>query len=381
MRRFALFFSIALTIYSLVNAYIFFKGLQVLPVDGLSRAIYTIIFIVIAGSFITGRILERKALSRFSETLTWIGSFWLAWMLYLFLFTLLSDLILLSDSVLHFLPQYKLLTPVTVAGSAVILTFIVVISGHINARCPRLKTLNLEIQKTANGRKELNMVIASDIHLGTIIGKSRLDKIVEKINQLDSDIVLLPGDVVDEDLAPVIKENLGESLRNIRSRHGVYSVTGNHEFIGGANAATRYLTDHGIRVLRDESVLIDGRFYLIGREDRSVSGFTERRRKSLQDLLAGLNKELPIILMDHQPFHLEEAVQNGIDLQLSGHTHHGQLWPFNFITKKVFELSWGYKKKGNTHIYVSCGVGTWGPPVRTAKRPEIVQIKLIFADQ
>jgi predicted MPP superfamily phosphohydrolase len=82
--------------------------------------------------------------------------------------------------------------------------------------------------------------------------------------------------------------------------------------------------------------------------------------------------------MDHQPMHLNESVEQGIDLQLSGHTHNGQLWPFNYITDAVYEIGWGYKQKRNTHIYVSCGVGTWGPPMRTGSRPEVVQIKLVF---
>ena len=94
--------------------------------------------------------------------------------------------------------------------------------------------------------------------------------------------------------------------------------------------------------------------------------------------MTAVDKACPVILMDHQPFRLDEAARNGIDLQLSGHTHHGQMWPFNFITKKMYELSWGYLKKENTHIYVSCGVGTWGPPVRIGNRPEIVNVRLRF---
>ena len=94
--------------------------------------------------------------------------------------------------------------------------------------------------------------------------------------------------------------------------------------------------------------------------------------------MKGVDHSMPVILMDHQPFGLHEAVENGVDLQLSGHTHHGQLWPFSFITKRVYELSWGYLKIGDTHFYVSCGVGTWGPPVRTGNSPEIMNIILSF---
>jgi predicted MPP superfamily phosphohydrolase len=117
---------------------------------------------------------------------------------------------------------------------------------------------------------------------------------------------------------------------------------------------------------------------IVGREDRSIGQFAGKKRKSLHELLENVNRTLPIILMDHQPFRLDEAEKEGVDIQLSGHTHHGQLWPFNFITRRIFEVSRGYKKKGNLHVYVSAGVGTWGPPVRTGNRPEIVQLLVMF---
>jgi predicted MPP superfamily phosphohydrolase len=109
-----------------------------------------------------------------------------------------------------------------------------------------------------------------------------------------------------------------------------------------------------------------------------MSQFSDNRRKALKELVAGIDRSAPLILMDHQPFGLEEGVENGIDLQLSGHTHHGQLWPLNYITRAIYQVSWGYVKLGETHVYVSCGVGTWGPPVRTGNRPEILDITLHF---
>jgi predicted MPP superfamily phosphohydrolase len=224
----------------------------------------------------------------------------------------------------------------------------------------------------------ISVVVISDIHLGTIIGKSRFDSIVSKINMMKPDIVLLPGDIVDEDLGPVIKQNLGESLLNVKSRYGIFAVTGNHEYIGGVEEACAYLSAHGVRVLRDEAVRINNSFYLIGREDRIMPRFAGRQRKSMSELTDGIPAEFPILLMDHQPFEVEESMEYGIDLQVSGHTHHGQLWPLNYITNAVYLLSWGYRKDGNRHLYVSCGVGTWGPPVRLGNRPEIVNFKLTF---
>ena len=222
-------------------------------------------------------------------------------------------------------------------------------------------------------------MVISDIHLGTIVGRSRLQGIVEKLEELKPDLILLAGDIVDEDLAPVIKENTGEILRTIHAPMGVYGITGNHEYIGGAAKAVAYLQDHGITMLRDTSVVLSHGITLVGREDRSSRQFGGERRKDLTALLEGVRKDGPIILMDHQPFDLDSVAAAGVDLQVSGHTHHGQLWPFNYITNMVYEKSWGYLKKGETHFYVSSGVGSWGPPVRIGNRPEIVEITLTFA--
>ena len=381
-RAFIIFFSIVLTIYGLINWYIFIRGWEAIPEHSSLRGFYPAVFLFLALSFIVGRFLERVTISRASSALVWIGSFWLAAMVYCLLFIYSLDILRLINYIMPFFPSFitddyvgaKQVTGLVVSATVAF----IIIAGHINALTPRIRTLTLSIPKNSHPMKTLNIVVASDIHLGTIICKARLERIVAKINTLNPDLVLLPGDVVDEDIGPVIQQNLGETLRRIQSRFGVVAITGNHEYIGGVEEASRYLTDHGVTVLRDSAIKIDNSIYIVGREDLSINQFTGKRRKSLQELMVTVDRNYPVLLMDHQPFRLEEAEHNGVDLQLSGHTHHGQLWPFNFITKKVYELSWGYKKKGNTHIYVSCGVGTWGPPVRTGNRPEIVHIMLSF---
>jgi len=214
--------------------------------------------------------------------------------------------------------------------------------------------------------------------LGTIIEKQHLVRIVEKVNALEPDLILIPGDIIDEDIAPVIRSNVGDTLRRLKAKDGVFAVTGNHEYIGGAQKAKQYLQLHGIRLLNDEAVFIDESYYLVGREDLMKKRMGKEGRKDLSQIMTSVNKNFPVILLDHQPFHLEQAVEAGIDLQLSGHTHHGQLWPFQLITRWVYEKSWGYLKKGHTHFYISSGVGGWGPPIRTVNRPEIVQINLSF---
>jgi len=203
---------------------------------------------------------------------------------------------------------------------------------------------------------------------------------VNRINALKPDIILFAGDLVDEDLAPVIRHDLGKSLTRLSAPLGVYAITGNHEYIGGADKAVRYLEEHGINVLRDSVVLIGNSFYLAGREDRDKNRFSNKARKNLAELLTGVDMAKPVIMMDHQPFRLDDVAAAGVDLQLSGHTHHGQLWPFNYITKAIFELSWGYKQKDKSHFYVSSGYGGWGPPVRTGNRPELVSIRMKFEE-
>jgi uncharacterized protein len=218
--------------------------------------------------------------------------------------------------------------------------------------------------------------VASDIHLGPTNGVAHIKRIVKKINALKPDLILLPGDIVDGELDPVIRRDLGSYIRKFRSTYGVYGITGNHEYIGGMERAVAYLEAHDMTLLQD-AVIEVAWVYIVGRDDISSSRFG-RHRKSLSELLTDIDTKKPVILLDHQPKKLSEAQKNGIDLQFSGHTHNGQLWPLNLIVKRLFELPVGYKKKGHTHIFVSPGVGTWGPPVRTNARPDILFVTVEF---
>jgi predicted MPP superfamily phosphohydrolase len=297
---------------------------------------------------------------------------------------LFIDLVRLGNHFFHFFPdswyqinsKAKLISFLFVAGTVILLT----IAGSWNARTIKIKKLKLQIDKTTNTFTKLNIALVSDIHLGTMIHNSKLEKIVEKINNLKPDIILLAGDVFDEDITTLVEKNTASILTKLKSKYGVFAILGNHEYFSGLDEAIAYLQHGNITVLRDSSVFVTDNFYLVGRDDRSGNRFN-KTRKPLEELMNNVDKNYPIILMDHQPFNLEEAQNNGVDLQVSGHTHHGQFFPFNLITNQVYELSWGYKQKGNTHYYVSCGVGTWGPPVRLGNRPEIVKIELEFSNK
>lgn len=381
-RMFVVFFSVVLLIYASVNYYIIEGGLQLTSLQGVWKSVWIGGVVFLAGTYVVGRLFERFNIHPFASMLIWIGSFWLAIMVYLFLQLLLVDAVLLLNRWLHFIPDGIAITTIhtkRIFAAAILgITFVVVLAGHLNTWFPRIKKINLALSKRGGKRKSLKIVAFSDVHLGTIIEKRHLVRIVEMVNALEPDVILIPGDIIDEDIAPVIRSNVGDTLRRLKAKDGVFAVTGNHEYIGGAQKAKEYLQLHGIRLLNDEAVFIDESYYLVGREDLMKKRMSKKGRKGLSQIMTSVNRDFPVILLDHQPFHLEQAVEAGIDLQLSGHTHHGQLWPFQLITRWVYEKSWGYLKKGHTHFYISSGVGGWGPPIRTVNRPEIVQINLSF---
>jgi len=378
--KFLAFISIFLSIHLLVNFYIGLHAWNALELYPAVRPYFLAIFALCVFSYIIGEILERKMPSILSDALVWIGAFWFGFMGYFFISVLALDLLRLIHLIIPFpaLPVGEAYLQLKFWVGVFITLFIafVITIGYYFATRIRVKHLELSIDKPWQ-RDTLDLVMMSDMHLGTIIGRHRISKMVESVNALKPDIVILAGDQVDGNPHPVIKAGLGKHFRDIKSPMGIFAITGNHEYIGDAEISCAYLEEHGVTMLRDESVEVNG-IQLVGRDDRSATDFGGQRRKPIEDLYPTIDQSKPIIHLDHQPFKLEEAEQSGADLQLSGHTHHAQMWPFSYITKRVYEVSWGYKRKGKTHYYVSCGVGTWGPPVRIGSHSEIVHITLKF---
>jgi predicted MPP superfamily phosphohydrolase len=379
-RSFITFFSIVFSIYGLINFYIFVRLNQSIPESCWFHSAFTPIFLFVALSYFVGQYLEHKSSSWLSDSLTWIGAIWLGTMTWFLLAAVIVDVVRLADYVIGFLPGAWYLdgerTKGTIATVGTLVIFISMTYGFWNARNIRVKKLSVKIDKARPGGP-LRIAMISDMHMGTIVGRSMVEQMVAKINSIEPDLVLMAGDQIDGNPHPVMQLDLGTILQKIKSKYGIFAITGNHEHIGNAETSCAYLEAHGVKMIRDSHVEVAG-LYIVGREDPAAKQFAHLERKPLSDLVAPLDRLKPIILMDHTPFHLEEAEQNGVDLQLSGHTHHAQIWPWSFITKKVYEVSWGYKKKGNTHVYVSCGAGTWGPPIRIGNRPEVMEIRLHF---
>lgn len=374
---FFIVFIVFLSIYSLANYYLYIRGIQTFVFLQPYKRWYTLFFILVSYSFFAGLILERTASSAFSEWVYRIGSFWLPVMLYLLMAVILIDFLRLIRPVLPVIPK---LTPgglQWLGFSVIALVAMLVVAGHINALSIKVRNISVDIDKPVSGQAQMRILMVSDIHLGALIGERREKHLVDIINEQKPDLVLICGDLIDSEIAPVLRKNLGRHLQEISTPMGIYAITGNHEYIGGIKTSLDYLRSININVLLDTMVVLPNGVQLVGRNDRSAAQGTTRQ-KPLSELLSTLDRNRPVVVMNHQPYRLEEASEQPVDLHLSGHTHHGQIWPFNYITKAIFEVSWGYLKKGNTHFYVSSGYGTWGPTVRLGNRPEVVIFDIHF---
>lgn len=379
--QFLIFIAIVLAIYSSSNLYIYLKGYHSVPFFHSSRIWYPLVFFLLAFAFIAGKFLEAWHSSVVSDALNILGGFWLAFMLYGFLFLLLSDLVSLflriagmlpGERLLHFRKWSFLLT--------LALSFVLIAGGFINALIPRVKQYDITIDKSAGNIKSLRIAAVSDIHLGSEIRKRSMNQLSRILKELKPDLVLLLGDIVDGEMGPVLRSDLLRYFKAPDSRDGLYAITGNHEYIGGARRTIPYIESKGIRLLKDEVVTIEGGIQIIGRLDRDSKRFTGTERRPLGELLAGLDTTRPVIVLDHQPVNLAESEQQRVDLQLSGHTHNGQMWPLNHVVNWIYELSYGYKRKGNTQYIVSSGFGLWGPRVRSGSNSEIMLLNISFRD-
>jgi predicted MPP superfamily phosphohydrolase len=378
--QFLIFLVIVLTIYSLTNLYIFLKGYHVIASTRENKILYTTVFILLATTFIAGKILEARHSTVFSDILNIIGGFWLGFMLYGFLLLLISDIaglvlrvpgIISSDNILIYRKWAFLAT--------LVISAFLIFGGFINAIIPFVKKYEITINKPAGEVKTLRIAAVSDIHLGSIIRKRSMKKLSGILRDLKPDVVFLLGDIVDGELGPVMRGDLLKYFTIPETADGLYAITGNHEFIGGAERTIPYIESKGIRILKDETVTLPGGIQVIGRLDRDSRRFYSKERMPLEELVKKVDPARPVILLDHQPYNLAESEKLGADLQLSGHTHNGQIWPLNYVVRMIYELSYGYLKKGNTQFIVSSGFGLWGPRIRSGSRSEVLFIEVSFS--
>lgn len=284
-------------------------------------------------------------------------------------------------------------TAVVGAVCAVIITT-VSIYGMINAGNIQITKYDISIDKKAGKLDSLNVVLIADLHLGYNIGCRHMEKMVERINAQNPDLVVVAGDIFDNEYEALENpDRLAAILRGIQSKYGVYACYGNHDIqekilagftFGGKEKKEssvkmdEFLEKSGITLLRDEYVLIDDSFYLYGRPDYERPGRGIDERKSPQEITEDLDLSLPVLVIDHEPRELQELADAGVDADLCGHTHDGQLFPGNITIKLMWENACGYLKKGNMHSIVTSGVGLFGPNMRVGTKSEICDIMMHF---
>jgi uncharacterized protein len=368
-----------LAVYFFGNWYVFSKGLSVID-DASYRRLFIWAFWIMSGSFMLGQYLERGNPGNAERFISYVGSTWLVVLWYALLMVAFIDLINLLNNWFHFIPQ-QLSSGLLSGKMLFIYVFTIVVSlavgGYVNALNPGFSKINLDLDKTGIKEKQLKIALVTDIHMGAIISNHRVKKMVRMLNQVDPDLILFAGDLVDHNPKPVIKRMMGEHFLDLKPKYGTYAVAGNHEFIGHPEISINYLEQYGISYLRDTMIKVGDAFYLAGRDDKDKPRFSEgEMRKPLNEIINKNTDELPLILMDHQPVEYQMVREMGVDLMVSGHTHKGQFWPFNLITSLLYENHYGLMNKGKTNYYTSSGFGTWGPPIRIGNRPEIVEIIL-----
>jgi uncharacterized protein len=260
------------------------------------------------------------------------------------------------------------------AGNVVGLLYIfILIYGSFLAWNPTIHTFDIQVDKSNEQRENLKILMASDIHAGVLVGNTHLEKLVSIAEKEKPDIILIPGDLIDDYIEPYLKQDMGKVMEKLSAPLGVYAVLGNHDYYG--DDTKQLLTEMdkaGITVLTDEWVEVEN-FYLIGRKDP-----TDESRRPLKEFIGGIDKSKPLIMLDHQPIDFSEASENGMDVMLSGHTHRGQLFPASIVTNLLYENDYGYEKMEQLHTFVSSGFGVWGPPLRLGTQSEVFVINIEF---
>ncbi|MEU0882617.1 metallophosphoesterase [Lentzea sp. NPDC005914] len=347
--------------------------------------------VAVVGAFVllmSTLVVTRRVPPEFGKFFAWPGFVWLAVLFYLAIVLGIAEIprrVLLRRATLVPAavgpepvevvpdPARRLFISRSVAIGSGIAAGSVVGYGMTQALgAPQLLRVPVTLDKLQKSLSGFRIAVVSDIHLGPLLGRSHTERIVRMINEQEADLVAIVGDLVDGTVA-----ELGEAaapLRDLVSRHGSYFVTGNHEYFSGHEQWISEIDRLGVNPLRNEGLTIAGGLELVGVND--VTGKSYGDAPDLDRALAGRDTNNPVVLLAHQPVQVADASSRGVDLQLSGHTHGGQMVPFNFVVPLQQPSVAGLSKVDDTWLYVSRGAGFWGPPVRVGAPPDITMIEL-----
>lgn len=366
-------------IYASIHLYAYLK-IKAAFAFGITTSIFLISFMVImVFAPIVIRLSEKQGLEFFARLMSYAGY---TWMGLLFLFTsasiiidiyhfliYLSGLILRKD-LIAFIPSSRISFFIPL-----ILSIFIAIYGSFEAKNIRTERITIRSPKIPESTGRLRIVQISDVHLGLIVRKERLEKILKEVKAAEPDLLVSTGDLVDGQINGL--PGLAELLREINPRYGKFAITGNHEFYAGLKQAMDFTEKAGFTILRGKGLTIAGLFNIAGVDDPAGKNYGLFREVEEKELLSGLPTGKFTLFLKHRPF-LDRNAIGLFDLQLSGHTHKGQIFPLGLITRLFYPADSGYLAlQNNSHLYVSRGSGTWGPPIRFLSPPEVTMIEIL----
>lgn len=328
-----------------------------------------------------------------------LSGWWLATMIYLVLFLLAAGLITVLYHLASGRPPFSAPEPSllritdTLAAAG---TLLLSLYGTHNAGSIR-KTVYPAVIHKACGLSSLKIALVADLHMGGAVGYRHMKKVCTMLTRMQPDLLIFAGDIFDNDFETIdAPKKICSALRKIPARYGAYACWGNHDIsevilagftfdrpsenVGSSPEMIRFLKEAGIRVLEDETVLVDNQFYLCGRLDASCKEKSGTVRLTPSELTNGLDHSRPILVIDHQPSELQELAQAGVDLDLSGHTHDGQIFPLTLTSRFLWKNPRGLMSLGNMTSIVTSGAGIWGPSQRIGSHSEIVEINVKFQE-
>lgn len=364
-----------LLIYGGTNYYIYRRVVQAAQLSGNWSITlkFALLFVIVAFP-VSHMINGIKPLT----PVVWIGAVWLAVMAYAVLIFALIDLVRITDLIFGWFPNWLTGNPVLTGqrlllGGTAIMAVLMIIGGIIAAN-PVVKNFNLSIKGLPENSNGYKVVLFSDTHLGVIRNEKFLNKVVDLANRQNADLVLIPGDVFDE--PPRRLPWVADVLSRLRAKDGVVVSMGNHEYYSGEGEAIKVFRDAGLIFLRDQAFEIPGVAVVAGMDDVTGSRQYGAKPVPLKSYLEDFDPNLPLFVLHHTPVRRDEAREAGADLMVSGHTHGGQQWPFDYLTRMIFGVKRGLTKFGDMNFFLTIGAGTWGPPIRLGATPEIVVFSL-----
>ena len=359
--NFIIFLAIALLVYSAMHGFIYFRIANGLGLPHAQRLVLKLFLLTAALTFLGGEALGRYP---WGHSFLYFGSVWLGILAMTFTAFLLEWLLGAATSI-----DRKTAT----IGALLFVGVLSAFSIYQGGRRPRIREILVPMKKLPAQMSGFTIVQISDVHLGNLTSFERIRWVVDQVNALHPHLVVITGDLADREICQEGKFCL--ILGQLKSVFGVLAVTGNHEFYAGRSTVADIARHTGIRFLDNESLRIGDVLQIAGLRDDAARQFS-LPGPDLDAALKGLDPQKPTILLYHRPALFARAARWGVDLQLSGHTHAGQLPPMDFLVWLIYKYPWGLYRRGDSYIYTTCGTGTWGPPMRLFSRSEIVKIVL-----